>query len=136
VPHDPMLVDGASLPPGFCFTCGTVEGPFVDTMCSANHDTARVYLCVRSCVTRFAALAGLSDAAELQTQLADALADIDSLAEWVAIQAPLVDAVTTAVAKIAETPEPVIKSGQPLPVGWIKESLEKGAPADPPKDKK
>lgn len=103
--RDPVLVEVASLPPGFCFGCGSIEGPLVDTM--VDTFDGRVYLCVSKCVTTFAGLAGLTDAAEVQQRLDDANAAARAMADQLAEQQPLVDAVMEAAANIAMPPDPV-----------------------------
>jgi hypothetical protein len=102
--RDPVLVEVASLPPGFCFGCGSIDGPLVDTM--VDTFDGRVYLCVSKCVATFAGLAGLSDASEVQQRLDDANAAARAMADQLAEQQPLFDAVMEAAANLAMPPEP------------------------------
>lgn len=94
--QDPQLVDVASLNPGKCFTCGSIQGPMVDTM--VDTFDGRFYVCVTNCVSRWGALAGLS--ADLEQQLSDANEENAELARKLEAQQPFVDAVTKAARKV------------------------------------
>lgn len=94
--QDPQLVDVATLNPGKCFTCGSIQGPMVDTM--VDTFDGRFYVCVANCLTPWAALADLG--ADVEQQLADQVADNAELARKLEAQQPYVDAITKAASKV------------------------------------
>lgn len=87
----PQLVEVATLSPGQCFTCGTVQGPFVDTMVDLPID-GRVYLCRGTCVTPMAELFGLGPVAPLLERVADRDAQLEDALATVAMQRQVIDA--------------------------------------------
>lgn len=105
--REPMLVDVASIPPGVCFTCGSINGPMVDTMCDVP-GRGRLYVCLANCLTPWAHLAGLEQpdverVAQLEATLDDALAELDLRAARLARLEPLWQAALDAARDMVDT---------------------------------
>lgn len=102
--REPVLVEAPTLQPGRCFCCGTVAGPMVDTMVETFD--GRVYVCVATCLTPMARLAGLGPIAELEQKLADGQVVTEALQAKLDEQQPLIDAfeVAAASARLASWP--------------------------------
>lgn len=59
----PLLVESASMAPGKCFTCGSITGPFIDTMVHLPLPEGRIYVCKANCLDNWERLTrGLPEA--------------------------------------------------------------------------
>jgi hypothetical protein len=79
----PNVVQHATLQPGTCLSCGTITGPYIDTLCDVPVH-GRVYICVRNCLAVWNDLLGYADPVSVEAMHSNAQSLVDRLTEAVA----------------------------------------------------